>query len=112
MQALSLPACKCAGRQKEKQVMEEELNPLAKEVILLLVFEEPYGNIISELKSASEYAVTDELKHLIAKDFVKPCKDIVTGKSSGFIYDSDRMQDYSFMLTAKGISYLETFLKE
>jgi hypothetical protein len=49
---------------------------------------------------------------LIGKDIVKPCKDLISGKTSGFIYDSDRMKDYSFTLTAKGMNMLEIFLKE
>ncbi len=92
--------------------MEEELNPLAKEVISLLVFEETFENITSEVNHANPYAVADEIKTLIAKDIIKPCKDIVMGKSSGFIYDSDRMKDYSFTLTAKGMELLEILLKE
>jgi hypothetical protein len=92
--------------------MEEELSDLAKEIIALLVFEETYGNIVAELSHASHYAVADEVKILIGKDIVKPCKDLHTGKTSGFIYDSDHMKDYSFRLTAKGMTLLETFLKE
>lgn len=92
--------------------MEEEISPLAREVVSLLVFEETYENIASELPHASAYAVADEIKTLIARDMVKPCRDIATGKSSGFIYDSDRMADYSFTLTAKGMGWLEKILKE
>jgi hypothetical protein len=92
--------------------MEEELNPLAKEIISMLVFEETYANIIAEATNNNEYAVADELKTLIVKELVKPCKDISSDKSSGFIYDSDHMKDYSFTLTAKGMTMLESFLKE
>jgi len=92
--------------------MEEELSALAREIISLLVFEETYDNIISETTQVNKYAVTDEIKTLIVKDIIKPCKDILMDKSSGFIYDSDRMKDYSFTLTAKGMGLLEDFLKE
>ncbi len=92
--------------------MEEELSPLAREIISRLVFEEVYENIVDELNHANPYEVADEVKTLIARDIVKPCRDLQNGKTSGFIYDSDHMTDYSFTLTAKGMGLLETLLKD
>ena len=42
---------------------------------------------------------------------VRPCRDLETEKASGILYDSDSLKDYSFTLTSKGLSYLETFIK-
>jgi hypothetical protein len=92
--------------------MEEELSGLAKKIVSLLVFEETFDHIVEDVKDASRYAVADEIKTLIGKDLLHPRKDLVSGKTSGFIYDSDHMEQYSFALTAKGMSLLENLLKE
>ncbi len=89
----------------------EELSDLAKEIIMLLIFEEEFNNIISETKEPNKYAVRDELKNLIVKDFAKPAAEIETSIRKGFTYDSDRMFEYSYCLTAKGYKILEDLLK-
>lgn len=89
----------------------DELTPLAREIISLLVFEEEYNKIIAETTEVNKYAVKDELKGLIVKDFVKPATEIETGIRKGFIYDSDSMHEFSYCLTAKGYRYLEKILK-
>lgn len=90
----------------------EELSPLAYEIIGLLIFEEPFEHIISETKEINKHAVKDELIHLIVKDIVKPVADIESGVKRGFIYDSDHMKDFSYMLTAKGFKHLENQLNK
>jgi hypothetical protein len=92
--------------------MEEELSSLAKKIISQLVFEETFDHIVEDVKDAGKYAIADEIKMLIAKDILHPRRDLISGKTSGFIYDSDHMEHYSFGLTAKGISLLENLLKE
>lgn len=86
--------------------MEEKLNPLAETIISRLVFEESFVSILSEIRNESEFSIGDELKTLIVKDYVKPCRDLENDSSSGVLFDSDRLRDYSFTLTGKGISYL------
>lgn len=89
----------------------EELNPLAKEIISLLVFEEDLEKLLEETTELNKYAVRDELRGLIVKEFVKPAREIATDIRKGFIYDSDRMEEFSYCLTAKGYKYLEDILK-
>ncbi|MEZ4804048.1 MAG: hypothetical protein R2852_00785 [Bacteroidia bacterium] len=91
--------------------MQDEQNPLAKKIISLLVFEESFSSIVSELPDESRYALADEIKSLIVKDLVKPCKNSENNTLSGILYDSDAMNSYTFILTAKGLAYLENNLK-
>ena len=62
--------------------MEEQLDPLAEQIISLLVF-----------------------------DYARPYRDIENDTTSGILYDSDHLNGYSFTLTARGITYLENNLK-
>lgn len=89
----------------------DRLNPLAEKIISLLVFEESFEHILSDLPDVSRYAVGDELKTLIVSDYVKPCREIGSHAGSGMHYDSDKLSDFSFRLSAKGLSYLERNLK-
>ena len=52
--------------------MEEQLDPLAEQIISLLVFEETFEQMVSELPKFSHYAIADELKNLIVKDYARP----------------------------------------
>ncbi len=91
--------------------MEEQLDPLAEQIISLLVFEETFEQMVSELPQFSQYAIADELKNLIVKDYARPYRDIENDTTSGILYDSDHLKAYSFTLTARGITYLENNLK-
>lgn len=91
--------------------MDEQLDPLAVDIISLLVFEETFEQMVDELPQHSQYAIADELKNLMVKDYARPCRELESGKSSGILYDSDHLNAYSFTLTAKGINYLENNLK-
>ena len=66
---------------------------------------------MSELPKFSHYAIADELKNLIVKDYARPYRDIENDTTSGILYDSDHLNGYSFTLTARGITYLENNLK-
>lgn len=90
----------------------EDLSALAKEIIALLIFEEPFDHIIAETHEPNKHAVKDELIYLIVKDIVKPVADISSGQRNGFIYDSDHMREFSYSLTAKGFTHLEAIMKE
>lgn len=94
-----------------ERCMEEELDPLAEKIISLLVFEETFDQMVSELAPINRYAIADELKRLIVKDYARPCREIESNTSSGILYDSDQLHAYSFTLTARGITYLENNLK-
>jgi len=90
----------------------DELNPLAEKIISMLIFEENFNHILDESGEKRKSVVQDEVKQLIATDYVKPTANIETGRRSSIHYDSDKMQDYSFQLTGKGMKYLELKLKK
>jgi hypothetical protein len=94
-----------------KKTMEEHLNPLAESIIALLVFEERFESVLDEIPHESRFAVADELKSLIAKDLIRPVRALESNTNSGVLFDSDRLGDYSFTLTAKGIAHLENNMK-
>jgi len=91
--------------------MEEHLNQLAESIIALLVFEERFESVVDEIPQESRFAVADELKSLIAKDLIRPVRALDSNTNSGVLFDSDRLSDYSFTLTAKGIAHLENNMK-
>lgn len=91
--------------------MPDKLEPLTLQLMSLLMFEESFEAILNEMKPQSEYTVADELKLLITKDWIKPCKNIETNTNSGVLYDSDQLKAYSFVLTSKGLHALELQLK-
>lgn len=90
----------------------EDLSELGKEIILLLAFEEEFNKLIAETTEPNKHAVKDELRYLIAKDFAKPAGEIETGIRHGFSYDSDRMFEYSYCLTAKGYQLMEALIQK
>ena len=90
---------------------DSRLSVLSEKIIRLLIFEERFEHILEEIPGEKHTYIADELKQLIARDMVRPVRDIETAKPSGILYDSDMLKDYSFTLTSKGISYLETFIK-
>ena len=92
-------------------IMVDKLDPMTLQLMSLLVFEEPFESIVQEMHQYSSYTVADELKWLIAKDWIKPCKHLETETNSGVLYDSDQLSAYSFVLTARGLTQLEMQLK-
>lgn len=97
--------------QTEVKMSADRLNKLAEKIISLLIFEERFEHILEEIPDFKKSHVADELKLLISKDYVRPCRDLENESKSGVIYDSDKMIDYSFTLTSKGLNYLEAFIK-
>ena len=85
----------------------ERLNQLAEKILSVLVYEEPFEKVVAELYPENRHAIADEIKLLISKVLVKPCRYLEDGSDSGMHYDSDRMDLYSFTLTSKGVEYLE-----
>lgn len=85
-----------------------ELDLLEKGVLEKLIFEETYESILLECKSlALPNVISDILKYLIQHKCVV-AKVVLENKKSkaGFMYDSDRMKDYTYQATAKGIRFL------
>ena len=91
--------------------MVDKLDPMTLQLLSLLVFEEAFESIVEEMNQYSSFTVADELKWLIAKDWIKPCKHLETETNSGVLYDSDQLNAYSFVLTARGLTQLEMQLK-
>jgi hypothetical protein len=90
----------------------EELSELGEKIIRLLIFEESFVHLVEELRDTSKHHVADELKYLIVKDFIKPCMNVETGQLSSVLFDSDKLDEYTFRLTTKGLNYLEKHLKK
>lgn len=93
------------GRIQAKMI---ELDLVEKGVLEKLIFEETFENIIQESKDlALPNVIADVLKYLIQHKLVVAKYPTETKKSkAGFMYDSDRMKDYTYQATAKGIRHL------
>lgn len=96
---------------KKALMSVDRLSELSEKIIRLLIFEERFENILEDVQGEKHSHIADELKQLISRDLVRPVRDIETATASGILYDSDMLKDYSFTLTSKGITYLETFIK-
>ncbi len=85
-----------------------ELDAVEKGVLEKLIFEETFENILGECKNlALPTVIADVLKYLIQHKFVVAKIPFENKKSkSGFMYDSDKMRDYTYQATTKGIRYL------
>ena len=85
-----------------------ELDLVEKGVLEKLIFEETFENILQECRDlALPNVITDVLKYLIQHKLVVAKYPAETKKSKpGFMYDSDRMKDYTYQATAKGIRHL------
>ncbi len=85
-----------------------DLDRVEKGVLEKLIFEETFENILQECKDlALPNVITDVLKYLIQHKLVVAKYPTETKKSKpGFMYDSDRMKDYTYQATTKGIRHL------
>jgi hypothetical protein len=85
-----------------------DLDSIEKGVLEKLIFEENYENIIQECRDlALPNVITDVLKYLIQHKLVVAKVPSKAKRSKpGFMYDSDRMSDYTYQATAKGIKYI------
>jgi hypothetical protein len=90
----------------------EEISELGIKVLELIIFEEPLNHILEDLRNERKHHVIDEIKFLIMKELVRPCQNIATKSNSGLLFDSDKMDEYSFIITAKGLSILENRIKK
>jgi ABC-type uncharacterized transport system ATPase subunit len=90
--------------QEEVMKLEEERQ---KAVISLLLFPESFENILEELRDKmSKPVVVSILKEMLRDQKIKVI-DEETGAVT-FYHDSDRMNDYHYQATAKGLSILNT----
>jgi len=85
-----------------------DLDAVEKGVLEKLIFEETFENIIQECQYlALPNVIADVLKFLIQHKLVVAKYPTETKKTkAGFMYDSDRMKDYTYQATAKGIRNL------
>ncbi len=85
-----------------------DLDLVEKGVLEKLIFEETFENIIQECRDlALPNVIVDVLKYLIQHKLVVAKYPLANKKSkAGFMYDSDRMKDYTYQATAKGIKHL------
>lgn len=90
----------------------ERINSLGESILNLLLFEETFDHILDDLKPIKQNVIQDEIKSLIVLDLIKPVKDLDSLKTSGIIYNSDNLREFSYKITAKGISYLEKYLNK
>ncbi|MBI1185110.1 hypothetical protein GC194_12615 [bacterium] len=84
------------------------LDPVEKEILLSLTFEESLQNLLEET-SEKPPVVIDALKTLLAKDMVQAfATDPTSGqlKSTAF-FDSDNLFEFMFRATAKGLNALD-----
>jgi hypothetical protein len=90
----------------------EEISELGIKVLGLIIFEETLMHILEDLRKEKKHHVIDEIKYLIMKELVRPCTNIETKSRSGLMFDSDMMNEYSFIITAKGLELLEKQMKK
>jgi len=87
---------------------DPELDPIALGVLEKLIFEEAFDHILQECKDlANSNVIADVLKYLIQHKLVIAKLPLENRRSkAGFMYDTDRMGDYKYQATAKGIKYI------
>ncbi|MDP2175397.1 MAG: hypothetical protein Q8K70_05745 [Bacteroidota bacterium] len=90
----------------------DEISELGVKVLGLIIFEETLNHILEDLRNEKKQHVIDEIKYLIMKELIRPCANIETKSKSGLMFDSDMMNEYSFIITAKGLSFLEKHIKK
>lgn len=98
--------------QLQPSIQMEEISELGLKILGLIVFEETLYHILEDLREERKHHVVDEIKYLIMKELVRPCQNIETKSSSGLMFDSDKMNEYSFIITAKGLTILEKQIKK
>lgn len=85
-----------------------EIDFTEKNILQKLIFAENYENILLECKQlAPDNVITDILKMFLHHKLIVA---IPIGKSekSGFMFDSDKMNQYTYRITAKGLKIIET----
>ncbi|MFM2376458.1 MAG: hypothetical protein RLZZ165_1555 [Bacteroidota bacterium] len=84
-----------------------ELNPIQRQILRSLIFAEPFGTLVEEVK-ASPHVISSELKFLIARGLVSPMEAGPNDRYRPSIYyDSDNMHAFRYQITAKGLKHQE-----
>lgn len=91
---------------ERKKTRTLELDHYEREILELLVHAETYENLASEFK-ASSYILGDCLRSLVRQKLVLILEwdETATAWKKRVIYDSDRLKDYRYQLSALGFTY-------
>lgn len=81
-------------------------DPLETQILEKLTFLEEFGMLKTEV-NAPEKILADVLKGLIQKRLVYPVEE-GSAQKRGFIYDSDNLYAYRYIISGKGMSFLQT----
>lgn len=81
-----------------------ELDPLEREILNKLTFEETYKNLVDELSEKKLNIVDRFINSLVEKDYVKAKGVLEQGKT--FIRNEDNLKTLSFIITSKGLDAL------
>lgn len=89
---------------ERKKAEMNKISQVEYDILNALYFVEPFENILDEV-DASRPVIVDSLKTLIDKKYVSPLHfDEEKGDFvKTYIYDSDNMQNYSFLATKEGL---------
>ncbi len=90
----------------------DKLNELSENILSKLIFEEKFENLKEDFRPIKTNILKDEIKTLIVLNLIQPVRDLSTNKKSGIIYSSDEMEEFSFVLTSKGLIYIERFMNK
>ena len=84
----------------------DDLPDLEKEILNLCIYMESFSKICEECSwTKDENVIADAIKTLIHQ---KLLKTVNQGNSLSWIYDSDRMRESQFILTAQGIELISS----
>ena len=86
------------------------LDKLEKAVLEKLIFEENFHHLQEDCKGlAPASVITDILRHLIHRKLVVAKQPSELKASAGsYLYDADRMHEFTYQSTAKGLKLLES----
>ena len=85
-----------------------EIDNIEKSILQKMIFSESFENLLNDCsKIAPANVVKDILKMLLHHKLVV-ATPIGKVQKSGFMFDSDNMQCYTYRITAKGLKKLES----
>lgn len=93
-------------RKESQDLIEAREEQLQRKVLSMLIFPESFSHIVEESgKEMSVPVIVSVIKDLMRDNKLCPI-DAETGKKT-FFYDSDRLNDYLYQATARGLEWLE-----
>lgn len=81
-------------------------DPLETQILEKLTYLEEFGMLKTEV-DAPEKILADVLKGLIQKRLVYPVEE-GSAQKRGFIYDSDNLHAYRYIISGKGMGFLQS----